>query len=108
LLGRIAPREVPSHIPRPEYVSTGSVSGSGRGEPEGGDSGDGNGAIAVLEGVELDRMRASCRLAREVLDEAIAAVRPGKHLYFTARVHVSYYFSHINVFIILSSHFLSN
>jgi hypothetical protein len=85
LHGSITPREVPAHIPRPEYISTVS-SGDRCAEDDTIDGG--NGVIAVLEGEDLERMRASCRVAREVLNEAVTAVRPGTRAYISVGIYI--------------------
>ena len=57
-------RFVPAHIQCPEYALT------GKGEKHCKE-------CSRLSGLELDRMRETCRAARRVLDKAIRAVRPG-------------------------------
>ncbi|EIW60473.1 methionine aminopeptidase [Trametes versicolor FP-101664 SS1] len=61
-------RPVPEHIPRPEYAEDGYPATESRraGQPP-----------RCLSPEEQDKMRVACRLAREVLDIAAAAVRPG-------------------------------
>lgn len=63
-LGRVSPpREVPEAIPRPDYVSVGSVTTS-------------NG-LQVHDAGSLARMRIACQVAAEVLLRTGAAVAPG-------------------------------
>lgn len=57
------PRPVPAHIQRPPYVKSGRVT-----RPSG---------FEILQGDDLVKMRAACRVAAEVLLEAGAAVAPG-------------------------------
>ncbi|KAG6868372.1 hypothetical protein C0993_004018 [Termitomyces sp. T159_Od127] len=61
-------RVVPDHIPRPDYAADGKPVSEARraGQPP---------RLLTLE--EQDKMRRSCRLAREVLDLAASHVRPG-------------------------------
>ncbi len=61
-------REVPEHIPRPDYAENGipvSEQKSGRSQ------------LRVLSKKEITKMRKVGKLAREVLDIAAAAVKPG-------------------------------
>ncbi|GAA5953925.1 hypothetical protein JCM3765_000695 [Sporobolomyces pararoseus] len=65
-------REVPEHIPKPDYAT--EVNGvsfseqvANRNERSG----------KILNAQEIEGMRKVCRLAREVLDIAAAAIRPG-------------------------------
>jgi len=59
-----ARRAVPAHIPRPDYALTGRPA-----RPR---------SREIIKGVEqIERMRAACRAAREVLEVCKAAVRPG-------------------------------
>lgn len=57
------PREVPSHIQRPDYVTTGVV-----GTPR---------SYQLHDAKSLSRLRRACRVAAEVLQEAGRAVAPG-------------------------------
>ncbi|KAI0646966.1 methionine aminopeptidase [Trametes meyenii] len=61
-------RKVPDHIPRPDYAADGIPTSESRraGQPP-----------RILSPQEQDKMRAACRLGREVLDIAAAAIRPG-------------------------------
>ncbi|KAH0583907.1 hypothetical protein H2248_009499 [Termitomyces sp. 'cryptogamus'] len=61
-------RLVPDHIPRPDYAADGKPVAEARraGQPP-----------RLLTPEEQDKMRRSCRLAREVLDLAASHVRPG-------------------------------
>ncbi|KAI0637058.1 methionine aminopeptidase [Trametes polyzona] len=61
-------RVVPDHIPRPDYAEDGIPTSENRraGQPP-----------RILTPEEQEKMRTACRLAREVLDIAGAAVRPG-------------------------------
>ena len=75
--GRLRPasqsdtRVVPDHIPRPDYA----------GHPEGYPLSEmklkGNTYIRQLDEKEIEGLRVACRLGREVLDEAAAAITPG-------------------------------
>jgi len=75
--GRLRPaaqsntRIVPDHIPRPDYAN----------HPEGYPLSEmklkGNTYIRQLDDNEIEGLRVACRLGREVLDEAAAAVAPG-------------------------------
>lgn len=64
-------RVVPDHIPRPDYAD----------HPEGWPLSEqrlkGNTYIKPLDDDEIEGLRVACRLGREVLDEAAAAVGPG-------------------------------
>jgi len=66
-----ATRTVPEHIPRPDYAP----------HPEGYPLSEmklkGNTFIRALDENELEGLRVACRLGRQVLDEAAAAVGPG-------------------------------
>jgi methionyl aminopeptidase len=65
--GRLSPtRGVPDHIPRPEYAHTGVP--APRGGPD---------AAVKTTPEAIERMRRAGRLAREVLDEVLAAVAVG-------------------------------
>ncbi|KAH7930806.1 methionine aminopeptidase [Leucogyrophana mollusca] len=65
-----AKREVPAHIPRPDYamhedgVPTGEVRRSGQ-------------PPRILNAEEIEKMRHVCRLGREILDIAASHIRPG-------------------------------
>ncbi|EJF65777.1 methionine aminopeptidase [Dichomitus squalens LYAD-421 SS1] len=61
-------REVPAHIPRPDYAEDGIPTSENRklGLPP-----------RILAPEEIEKMRNVCKLAREVLDIAAAAIRPG-------------------------------
>lgn len=63
-----ATREVPAHIPRPDYAEDGIPKSEARkaGQPP-----------RILSPEEQEKMRKVCQLAREVLDLAAAAIRPG-------------------------------
>jgi len=62
--GKVGPlRPVPDSIPRPDYVTTGSLKHSGR--------------SCVKRADEMDAMRRACIGARKVLDAALAAVEVG-------------------------------
>eukprot|EP00667_Euglena_gracilis_P002958 EG_transcript_2967 len=61
-------REVPAHIPRPSYAADG--------QPKERPSMFFR-QIEVKNAAEIEQMRKSCRLAREVLDIAVRAVKPG-------------------------------
>lgn len=60
-------RKVPASIPRPDYADSGIPNYSGRNRSK----------IDLLDKKGQDAMRKVCRLAREVLDIAAAALRPG-------------------------------
>jgi methionyl aminopeptidase len=63
--GRVSPmRAVPDHIIRPPYAGTGSPTAP-------------RSRSCVKTAEEIDRMRVAGRLAREVLDTVLGAVRPG-------------------------------
>ncbi|RPA74272.1 methionine aminopeptidase [Ascobolus immersus RN42] len=64
-----AKREVPASIPRPDYAD----------HPQGVSQSEVNEktTVAILNEKDIEGMRKVCRLAREVLDIAAAAVRPG-------------------------------
>ncbi|KJA13970.1 hypothetical protein HYPSUDRAFT_150934 [Hypholoma sublateritium FD-334 SS-4] len=64
-----AKRAVPAHIPRPDYVTAG-------GKPLGEIQAAGQ-PPRILSAEEIQKMRTVCRLTREVLDLAAAAIRPG-------------------------------
>jgi len=57
------PREVPDHITRPDYVTTGAV-----GTPR---------TFQIQDDTSLPRLRHACRVAAEVLEETGRAVAPG-------------------------------
>ncbi|KAJ7172508.1 peptidase M24, structural domain-containing protein [Mycena filopes] len=61
-------RKVPDHIPLPDYVTDGVPRSEIRaaGQPP-----------RILNAEEIEKMRAVCRMSREILDLAAAAVRPG-------------------------------
>lgn len=63
--GIVSPRRaVPDHIAKPEYALSGQPAKDGR--------------ISNIKGPEqIARMRTACRLAREVLEEVVAAAKPG-------------------------------
>lgn len=63
-------RKLPESIPRPDYA----LDGIPRSEY---DAGNSMRRIAILNEEEMESMRTVCRLAREVLDLAAAAVAPG-------------------------------
>lgn len=63
-----AKRIVPSSIPHPDYAADGI--------PKSGRAARAN-KIELLDAKAKDKMRKVCRLAREVLDIAAAAIRPG-------------------------------
>ncbi|KJE89262.1 methionyl aminopeptidase 1 [Capsaspora owczarzaki ATCC 30864] len=62
-------RTVPSHIPPPDYSVSG-IPESERREPQ-------SSIATPLSPERIAKMRVACRLTREVLDIAVAAVRPG-------------------------------
>lgn len=62
-------REVPEHIPRPDY--------SKDGVPRSEQVFVGRNKITILDKAQQEGMRKVCRLAREVLDIAAAAAKPG-------------------------------
>lgn len=62
-------RSVPDSIMKPDYAITGI--------PKGEHEIRGNGKPKVNSPEEIEKMRISGRIAREVLDEATAAVKPG-------------------------------
>ncbi|GEM11708.1 methionyl aminopeptidase [Rhodotorula toruloides] len=76
-------RQVPDHIPRPDYANRSedlesipqrwSVDGDSPSEASGRMERQGK----VLNAEEIEGMRKVCKLAREVLDIAAAAIRPG-------------------------------
>jgi methionyl aminopeptidase len=67
---RVGPRrEVPPHIPRPDYASTGIPASELASRQQQ--------SAAVRTPKEIEGIRAACRLAREILDTAARAVRPG-------------------------------
>jgi methionyl aminopeptidase len=63
-------RHVPAHIPRPDHADT----PDGASPAEESDRGS---KAAVWKGADLDKIRRVCKLSREVLDIACAAVKPG-------------------------------
>lgn len=66
--GLSATREVPAEIPRPDYADTGRPLSEER---------ERSSQIRVIEGEDLENLRAACKLARQVLDLAGRAVAPG-------------------------------
>jgi methionyl aminopeptidase len=62
-------REVPAHIPKPDYAEDGI--------PRSERVAKSAGHIKQLSPKEIEEMRNSCRLGREVLDAAAKAIRPG-------------------------------
>ncbi|GAB7357171.1 hypothetical protein MBLNU459_g8162t1 [Dothideomycetes sp. NU459] len=62
-------RDVPAHIPRPEYAKDGI--------PRSEQAFVGRNKITILDKAQQEGMRKVCRLAREVLDEAARALKPG-------------------------------
>jgi methionyl aminopeptidase len=62
-------REIPKSIPHPDYAADG-IPKSGRGMLR-------TTKIDILDAKAQEKMRKVCRLAREVLDLAAAALRPG-------------------------------
>jgi methionyl aminopeptidase len=67
---RVGPRRaVPAHIPRPDYAETGIPASELASRQQR--------SVAVRTPNEVEGIRAACRLAREILDAAGAAVRPG-------------------------------
>ena len=62
-------REVPPSIPRPDYAATGVPASELASRQQK--------SAAVRTPAELAGIRAACRVAREILDEAAAAIRPG-------------------------------
>lgn len=74
--GRLRPfaqsprRSIPEHIKLPDYAYTGI--------PVSEDTVKGTTTLSMLNSEEeIEKMRTVCRLSREVLNEAVAAVRPG-------------------------------
>ena len=68
--GAVSPRmAVPAGIPKPDYADTGL--------PASEMALRGSNAIAVYRGDDVEALRKAGRLAREVLDAAAAALRPG-------------------------------
>ncbi|KAJ6596860.1 peptidase M24, structural domain-containing protein [Mycena vulgaris] len=61
-------RQIPEHIQLPDYVTDGIPKSEMRaaGQP-----------IHILNAEEIEKMRTVCRMSREILDLAAAAVRPG-------------------------------
>ena len=59
-------REVPAHIPRPDYAADGVPHEELRDR-----------SPSILGPEAIEGMRVVCKLAREVLDIAAAAIRPG-------------------------------
>ena len=69
-LDRIGPtRKVPAHIPRPDYAE--------KGYPKEEQESHQQSVPAIRRGKEVEKMRATCRLAREALDAAHAIIGPG-------------------------------
>lgn len=62
-------RELPAHIPRPDYAKDGI--------PRSEQVFVGRNKITILDKAQQDGMRKVCRLAREVLDIAARAAKPG-------------------------------
>jgi methionyl aminopeptidase len=60
-------REVPAHIPRPDYAESGNPESERRA----------SNTIRILTPEEQESMRIACRIAREVLDTAASHIRPG-------------------------------
>ncbi|KAJ8455049.1 hypothetical protein ONZ51_g12670 [Trametes cubensis] len=67
-------RIVPDHIPRPDYAQDGTIKRILRAIPNTIRAGQ---PPKILTPEEQDKMRNVCKLAREVLDIAAAAIRPG-------------------------------
>ncbi|KAK7014889.1 methionine aminopeptidase [Favolaschia claudopus] len=63
-----ARRTIPPHIPLPEYVEDGVPRAEMRVSGQ---------APRILNPEEIEKMRTVCRMSREILDLAAAAVRPG-------------------------------
>lgn len=61
-------RKLPDHIPRPDYAEDGLPRSEYAANSR---------KIAILDEKEIEGMRTVCRLAREVLDIAAAAIAPG-------------------------------
>jgi len=61
-------RKLPEHIPRPDYAEDGLPTSEYAANSR---------KIAILDEKEIEGMRTVCRLAREVLDIAAAAIAPG-------------------------------
>ncbi|KAK9784874.1 hypothetical protein WJX73_001071 [Symbiochloris irregularis] len=62
-------RSVPDHIPKPEWAATGDAETERESRQQK--------SVPIWRGAQLEGIRAACRLAREVLDKAHAAVAPG-------------------------------
>ena len=62
-------REVPAGIPRPDYAESGIPSSELASRQQK--------SAAVRTPAELEGIRAACRVAREILDVAAAAIKPG-------------------------------
>eukprot|EP00884_Botryococcus_braunii_P001642 jgi/Botrbrau1/11479/Bobra.0360s0006.1 len=62
-------RTVPDHIPKPDYALTGvpKIEIESRQQK----------SVSIRTPKEIEKIRAACRLGREVLDKAHAAIRPG-------------------------------
>ncbi|KAJ7063278.1 peptidase M24, structural domain-containing protein [Mycena amicta] len=61
-------RKVPDHIPAPDYVKDGVPRSEARAAAQ---------TVQILNPEEIQKMRTVCRMSREILDIAAAAVRPG-------------------------------
>ncbi|KAJ6569567.1 peptidase M24, structural domain-containing protein [Mycena capillaripes] len=61
-------RKVPDHIPTPDYVLDGIPKSERRTKME---------SVRILNAEEIEKMRTVCRMSREILDTAAAALRPG-------------------------------
>ncbi|KAJ7046751.1 peptidase M24, structural domain-containing protein [Mycena alexandri] len=61
-------RKVPDHIQLPDYVTDGIPKSEVRAQGQ---------APRILSAEEIEKMRTVCRMSREILDIAAAAVRPG-------------------------------
>ncbi|KZV94875.1 methionine aminopeptidase [Exidia glandulosa HHB12029] len=61
-------RQVPAHIPRPDYVATGRPTSESKPHAR---------TIQVLDEEQQQRLRVACKMAREVLDLTAAHIRPG-------------------------------
>ncbi|KAF7294957.1 Methionine aminopeptidase [Mycena indigotica] len=61
-------RKVPEHIPVPDYVKDGVPRSEARAAAQ---------TVQILNAEEIQKMRTVCRMSREILDIAAAAVRPG-------------------------------
>lgn len=70
--GKSARRDVPSHIPRPDYAN--DLKGIPEGERQDRRT---NSSIRVYTSEEIQGIREACRIGREVLDIGAAALRAG-------------------------------